>query len=62
LAIAYFHNEDYKKALAPLNTVIVRDPKSTAAHHMLGKTHFMLGEFVESTSELNSPFAGTQRS
>jgi len=52
LAIAYFHNEDYKKALTPLNTVIVRDPKSTAAHHMLGKTHFMLGEFVKSTSEL----------
>jgi tetratricopeptide (TPR) repeat protein len=52
LAIAYFHNEDYKKALAPLNTVIVRDPKSTAAHHMLGKTHFMLGEFDKSTSEL----------
>jgi tetratricopeptide (TPR) repeat protein len=52
LAIAYFHNEDYKKALAPLNTIIVRDPKSTAAHHMLGKTHFMLGEFVNSTTEL----------
>ena len=54
LAIAYFHNEQYQKALAPLSTALVRDPGSASAHHMLGKTYFMLGEFEKSTSELET--------
>jgi tetratricopeptide (TPR) repeat protein len=54
LAIAYFQNEQYQKALAPLSTALVRDPGSPAAHHMLGKTYFMLGEFEKSTSELET--------
>jgi len=52
LAIAYFHNEQYDKALGPLNKAIARNPNDASAHHMLGKTLFMLGDFEKATAEL----------
>lgn len=54
LAIAYFETDQYQKAFAPLSKALALNSQSTAAHHMLGKTHFMLGEFRESTSELET--------
>lgn len=54
LAIAYFHSEQYQKAIAPLNKALAHNPESVAAHHMLGKTLFMLGDFPKSTEELQS--------
>lgn len=52
LAIAYFHAEQYQKAIAPLSRALARDSQSVAAHHMIGKTYFMLGDFDKSTKEL----------
>jgi tetratricopeptide (TPR) repeat protein len=52
LGIAYFHAEQYEKALAPLSTAASRSPNNPGAHHMLGKTHFMLGSFQRATAEL----------
>ncbi len=52
LAIAYFHAAQYDKALNPLSKAASRSPNNAAAHHMLGKTHFMLGNFEKATAEL----------
>jgi tetratricopeptide (TPR) repeat protein len=52
LAIAYFRAEQYEKALTTLNKAAGRSPKNAAVHHMLGKTHFMLGNFPKATAEL----------
>jgi tetratricopeptide (TPR) repeat protein len=52
LAIGYFHVDQYEKGIAPLQKALARDPKSVAAHHMMGKTRFMRGEFVEAAAEL----------
>ena len=46
LAIAYFHAGQYEKAAEPLRRALARDPRSAPARHMLGKTHFMIGEFA----------------
>lgn len=54
LAIAYFHAEQYDKALKPLTTAASRRPSNSGAHHMLGKTHFMLGNFEKATTELEN--------
>ncbi len=54
LAIAYFHVEQYDKALDPLIKAVSKDPDSTGAHHMLGKTYFMLGSFEKATVELQT--------
>jgi tetratricopeptide (TPR) repeat protein len=54
LAIAYFHAEQYAKALKPLTTAASRRPNNSGAHHMLGKTYFMLGNFEKSTTELEN--------
>jgi tetratricopeptide (TPR) repeat protein len=54
LAIAYFDAGQYKKALDPLSKALARDPQNTGAHHMLGKTAFMLGDFDKSASELEA--------
>ncbi|MCU1267828.1 MAG: Tetratricopeptide repeat protein [Acidobacteria bacterium] len=54
LAIAYFHNEQYQKAVTPLNKAVVHNSGSASAHHMLGKTYFMMGEFEKSTNELET--------
>jgi tetratricopeptide (TPR) repeat protein len=44
-AIAYFHNGEYQKGIAPLQRAIAANSQNAAAHHMLGKTYFMMGEF-----------------
>ena len=54
LAIAYFHLEQYEKALDPLRKAVARDPQNTSAHHMLGKTYFMIGDFERATVELQA--------
>ena len=54
LAIAYFHVDQYEKAETPLATVLKRDPRSVAGHHMLGKCLFMLGAFPKATAELQT--------
>src|SRR5213080_3165109 len=45
LAIAYFYIGQYPKAIEPLGKALAVTPQSSAAHHMLGKTYFMIGEF-----------------
>ena len=54
LAVAYFYTEQYQKALEPLNKAVGNNPQNAGAHHMLGKTYFMLGEFGKSASELET--------
>ena len=54
LSIAYFDAGDYKKALVPATRAAALDPRSVGAHHMLGKTRFMLGDFPASVSELEA--------
>jgi tetratricopeptide (TPR) repeat protein len=54
LSIAYFHVDQYRKALEPIGKALARDPRSAAAHHMAGKTHFMLGEFPKAVEELTT--------
>lgn len=52
LAIAHFDAEQYERAFEPLNKVLVANTQSAAAHHMLGKSYFMIGDFAKSASEL----------
>jgi tetratricopeptide (TPR) repeat protein len=52
LAIAYFNAEQFQQALAPLGKALTRDPQNAGAHHMLGKTYFMLGDLRRSADEL----------
>lgn len=54
LAIAYFDAEQYEKALEPLGKALSANPQSAGAHHMLGKSYFMLGDFVKSAAELQT--------
>ncbi len=54
LAIAYFNAEQYDKALDVARQVLTRNAQSVDAHHMAGKSYFMLGEFVKATSELET--------
>ncbi len=51
-AIAYFHTAQYAKSIVPLERVIAADPKNPTAHHMLGKTFFMMGQFDKAAREL----------
>jgi len=44
LAIAYFDSEQYEKALEPLAKALSANPQSAGAHHMLGKSYFMLAD------------------
>src|SRR6185295_17683676 len=53
LAIAYFNAEQFEKAVQPLAKALARDPRYAGAHHMLGKTYFMLGELQKSIDELD---------
>src|SRR5215204_1827350 len=53
LAIAHFHVGQYTKGIEPLQRVLAADARNATAHHMLGKTYFMLGEFEKATSELH---------
>ncbi len=52
LSIAYFHLGQFAKGVEPLQRVIAGDAKNAAAHHMLGKTYFMMGEFDKAGREL----------
>jgi pentatricopeptide repeat protein len=54
LAIAYFDAGQYRKALVPSRKVLALNRDSTGGHHMLGKTHFMLGDFPNAISELEA--------
>ncbi|HYO90602.1 MAG TPA: tetratricopeptide repeat protein, partial [Pyrinomonadaceae bacterium] len=54
LAIAYFDLRQYEKALGAARKAVARDPRSASAHHMLGKSLFMLGKFAEATTELET--------
>jgi tetratricopeptide (TPR) repeat protein len=52
LSIAYFETGQYGKGVEPLQRVIAADAKNSIAHHMLGKTWFMMSEFEKATREL----------
>jgi tetratricopeptide (TPR) repeat protein len=52
LAIAYFNSEQFGKALVPLKEALARNSQNAGAHHMMGKTYFMLGELPKSADEL----------
>ncbi|MDX6574710.1 MAG: hypothetical protein QOE96_663 [Blastocatellia bacterium] len=54
LAIAQFDAEQYQKALEPLGKALTVNPRSAGAHHMMGKSYFMLGDFVKSATELQT--------
>ena len=54
LAIAYFNSEQFDKALVPLSKARTRNPQNAGAHHMLGKSYFMLGELRKSAEELRA--------
>ena len=59
LAIACFQVEKYEQALAALNKVLVRDRNNAAAHHMLGKTHFVMSNFEKAIVELQTALASS---
>ncbi|HEX8492526.1 MAG TPA: tetratricopeptide repeat protein [Pyrinomonadaceae bacterium] len=54
LSIAYFDLKQYEKALGSARKAVARDSRSASAHHMLGKSLFMLGKFAEATTELET--------
>ncbi len=54
LAIAYFNSEQFDKALVPLNKARARNPQNAGAHHMTGKSYFMLGELRKAAEELQA--------
>ncbi|MCU1267826.1 MAG: Tetratricopeptide repeat protein [Acidobacteria bacterium] len=54
LAIAYFGAGQYEKGLVPLQKVVARNSQNVGAHHMLGKTYFMLGESAKAAGELET--------
>lgn len=54
LAIAYFNSEQFDKALVPLTKARARNPQNAGAHHMAGKSYFMLGELRKSAEELQT--------
>jgi tetratricopeptide (TPR) repeat protein len=54
LAIAYFNSEQFDKALVPLNKARLGNPQNAGAHHMMGKSYFMLGELRKSAEELRA--------
>jgi tetratricopeptide (TPR) repeat protein len=54
LAIAYFDTGQYRKALEPAGRAVALNARSVGAHHMSGKTYFMLGEFPKSVGELET--------
>ena len=52
LSIAYFHTSQYAKGIEPLQRAITVNAENALAHHLLGKTYFMLGEFEQANREL----------
>src|SRR5262249_1163309 len=51
-ATAYFYVQQYEKAAEPLTKALAGNPRSAAAHHLLGKVYFMLKRFDQAVSEL----------
>jgi tetratricopeptide (TPR) repeat protein len=54
LSIAYFDAGQYRQALTPAGKALALNPQSVGAHHMAGKTYFMLGDFQKSVGELET--------
>ena len=54
LAIAYFDAEQYDKALEAARKALSRNLQSVGAHHMAGKSYFMVGDFSRSADELEA--------
>ena len=52
LSIAYFHTGQYSKGIEPLQRVLATDTQNPIAHHMLGKSYFMMAEFDKAAREL----------
>lgn len=52
-ATACFYIQQYEKAIGPLQKALAANPRSAPAHHMLGKVHFMLGQFDKAASHLD---------
>src|ERR1051326_7394501 len=52
LSIAYFHLGRYSEGVTPPQSAIPEDSRNVQAHHMLGKTYFMMGNFENAKSEL----------
>ena len=52
LGIAYFEAQEFKKALEPLHRILARNAESAGAHHMAGKTYFMLRDAAKAATEL----------
>src|SRR5215217_6377277 len=52
LSIVYFQTSQFDKGIEPLQRVIASDARNASAHHMLGKTRFMMGEFDKAAREL----------
>ena len=61
LSIAYFHAGQYAKGIMPLERVIAAEPRNPTAHHMLGKTSFMMGDFDKASRELEQTLKLTPR-
>ena len=61
LAIAYFGEEQYDRALEAARKALVIDPRSAGAHQMLGKAYFMLGDLGKSIGELETAVATLRR-
>jgi len=54
LAIAYFEAEQYDKALEAARKALAKNPQSIGAHHIAGKSYFMVGDFTRSAGELEA--------
>src|SRR6185369_5292326 len=52
LSIAYFHLGQFAKGIEPLQRLLAADTQNPVAHHMLGKSYFMMGEFDKAAREL----------
>lgn len=55
-ASALFYAQQYDRAIVPLKSLLAQDAKNLAAHHLLGKTYFMLRQFERSVTELETAF------
>src|SRR6185369_11581864 len=54
LSIAYFRTRQYPKAVDVLQRAIAADARYAPAHHMLGKSYFMMSDFEKATRELET--------
>src|SRR5258705_2751493 len=59
LAIADFHVEQYEKTFEPLSRAVAIEPNSPGAHHMLGKSYFMVANFASAVTELQTALEKT---